>query len=226
MVVLVFAQAMFGGALVTTLADLNADNVGDWAALLGVSPLGGVAPDNLIDLPTGYGQIPVTVAGEELLDPVASFGFTDGTQGLRNEAAGPITMTFPLVYGVGFYIVDNLGNGYDAQIEAFDVHGTLLDTVTTSAFESPVFIGVLDSTPDIASIQVDTNDGSFNDFFSIANIHVNVSAGAASPVGAAPEPSSWLLALPALFIPAWRNKGRAREWLRRPCAATTRHSSL
>ncbi len=215
----VLAPFFVRGGLVSGLAALNADNTGDWSSLVGVSPLGGVAPDNVFDLPITYGQIPVTVVNQVEIDSASTFSIPDGTNVLANLPNGPIQMAFPGVYGVGYYMANQATGPYTAEITAFDNGGNVLENLTVPSTGAPVFIGVLDATRDIFSIQVDTIQAPTDDFFAFGNVHVNAQAGPLTP-----EPSTWLLAGSAFAVMAWRNKDRVRERLRRPSAARMRRN--
>jgi hypothetical protein len=127
-------------------------------------------------------------------------GFTTGDSVIwaedqnTNVGSGPLTLGFPDVLGAGAYIQATASGQFTAQIEAFDGNSSLgTFTETSDANGDGIFVGVLDGTADVTSIQLSlTACGSFdcdpNDFAVNA-----LQLAEQQEVSTTPEPASMLL---------------------------------
>jgi hypothetical protein len=115
------------------------------------------------------------------------------------EPSGPITISFgTAIQGFGVTIDDAYNNDFTGTIEAF--HGnTSLGSYTNSGSDALMFLGVLDGTADITSVQIGTTNISSNDNFAFGNLSLVDSASMPTPVGSTvPEPGSVTTALAGL----------------------------
>lgn len=125
-------------------------------------------------------------------------------------ATGPLTLSFPDVLGAGLEIQVDQPGTFTAQIQAFN-GSTPLGTFTeaSDAMGDPVFIGVLDTIPDITKITVGLSacgglGCNVNDF-GVDTLELTAQATSGTP-----EPSSMLLLGGGLAgLIGWRARRRA-----------------
>ena len=124
-------------------------------------------------------------------------GFPTGDQLLYDGAGfsgvyGGITLSFSqLVSGAGLLIQDNETDNTDSvTISAFDSLGDFLgaESTTYNGANTPVFIGLLDTTQEIASVTVGTSEGDY----AVDTLYL-------ADTAAAPEPANLMLAALALL---------------------------
>lgn len=107
------------------------------------------------------------------------------------EPSGPVTFTFAIpIQGFGLTIDDAYNNSFTGTIQAFN-GTTSLGTYSTTLFDTLLFLGVLDATANITSVQVSTTNITSNDNFAFGNLSLLDSTGTgSSPGSSTPEPAS------------------------------------
>ena len=131
---------------------------------------------------------------------------SDGVGG----STGPLTLGFSSLFGAGLEIQVDVPGTFTARIQAFNGLNPLTGVLTESSNGSgdPLFIGVLDTLPDITGITIGLSScGGFgcnvNDF-AVDTLFLKTNA-----VSGVPEPSSaMLLALGLLALAGWRERKR------------------
>jgi hypothetical protein len=177
----------------------------DWSQLPNSTPLS--SPQNVTSGGGASGSASSAGNAFEVLTESSSTGWTGnfapGTAVLWDAQVGP-DITFSLanpVTGIGAQIDPDNSGDFTAQITAFAKNGTILGSFSENGIGnsnndgSAIFIGLLDSSADIAKIKfiLTAASGGFPNDFAIGTIDTS------GPASAAPLPSSVFLFASALL---------------------------
>jgi hypothetical protein len=190
--------------LITTAAGLGANDSVIWSQL---GADGATIPNSFSATSTNSLSISGSLAGTDGCVAVvggsncswaAGPGFAAGNFVLWAEdstgaGSGPLTLSFPAVMGAGLWLQANAPGQFTARIEAFNGGSSLgAFTSTSNAAGDGIFIGVLDTVPDITKIGLSlTSCGAGCDVkdFGVNSLLLNESV----PSTNVPEPASAVL---------------------------------
>ena len=210
--------------LVTTPGALGANDSVDWAQLGGdlssipnsfsANSANAVVISGLFGSSTGVTSVVCPAAPSCSWTPSGS-GFNAGdTLIWANDfsaGTGPLSLSFSSVLGAGLWLQPDEVGQFTGQIEAFNgVNSLGAFTVTSNAGGDPIFLGLLDSVPDITKVVFSLTacgGGSCsdpNDFAVNSLLLTETSSGV-------PEPSSLVLLASGLVGLGWKLRRKSTK---------------